>query len=58
MAQAVQGEEDVQDDPSSGQQKTKRTDANVETVRTLVCSDRRLGVRIIAEKLNMNREIV
>jgi len=48
----------VQDDPSSGQPKTQRTDANVGRVRTLVLSDRRLGVRVIAEELNMNREPV
>ena len=34
-----EGQEDVQDDPSSGQPKTQRTDANVNTVRTLVHSD-------------------
>jgi len=49
---------DVQDDPRSGQPKTHRTGANVDRVRTLVLSDRRLGVRIIAEELNMNRETV
>jgi transposase len=38
-----EGREDVQDDPRSGQPKTHRT-------------DRRLGVRLIAEELNMNRE--
>jgi len=48
---------DVQDDPS-GQPKTQRTDANVDRVRNLVRSDRRLGVRVIAEELNMNRETV
>ena len=48
----------MQDDPSSGQPKTQRTDANVGRVRTLVLSDRRLGVRVIAEELNMNREPV
>jgi hypothetical protein len=30
----------------------------VDRVRTLVCSDRRLGVRVIVEELNMNRETV
>jgi hypothetical protein len=30
--------------------------ANVDRVRTLVRSDRRLGVRLIAEEMNMNRE--
>jgi len=48
----------VQHDPRSGQPKTQRTDANVDRVRTLVRSDRRLGVRVIAEELNMNRETV
>ena len=53
-----EGREDVQDDPRSGQPKTQRTEANVDRVRTLVCSDRRLGVRVIAEELNMKRETV
>jgi len=53
-----EGREDVQDDPRSGQPKTQRTDENVDRVRTLVRSDRRLGVRVIAEELNMNRETV
>jgi len=53
-----EGREDVQDDPRSGQPKTQRTDANVDRVRTLVRSDRRLGVRVIAEEFNMNRETV
>jgi hypothetical protein len=30
----------------------------VDRVRTLVSSDRRVGVRVIAEELNMNRETV
>ena len=53
-----EGREDVHDDPRSEQPKMQRTDANVDRVRTLVCSDRRLGVRVIAEELNMNRETV
>jgi hypothetical protein len=52
-----EGREDVQDDPRSGQPKTQRTDANVNRVRTLARSDRRLGVRVI-EELNMSREAV
>ena len=43
-----EGLEDVQDDPRSGQPKTQRTNANVDRVRTLVCSDRTVGVRVIA----------
>jgi len=49
---------DVQDHPKSGQAKTQRKDANVDRVRTLVRSDRRGGVKVIAEQLNMNRETV
>ena len=48
----------MQDEPGRGQPNTQRTDENVDTVRPLVRSDRRLGVRVIAEELNMNREKV
>ena len=51
-----EGREDVQDDPRSGQPKTQRIVAYVDRVRTLVRSGRRLGVRVIAGELNMNRE--
>jgi hypothetical protein len=44
----------VQDNPRSGQPETQRTDTNVDRVRTLVCSDQRLGVRVTVEELNMN----
>jgi hypothetical protein len=50
--------EKVQDDPRSGQTKMQRTDASVDRVRTLVRSDQRLGLRLIAEELNMTRETV
>ena len=33
------GREDVQDEPRSGRPKTQRIDANVDRVRTMVCSD-------------------
>ena len=48
----------MQDDPRSGQPKTQRADAYVDRVRTLVRSDRRLHVRVIAEEVNMNSETV
>jgi hypothetical protein len=48
----------VQGDPRRGQTKTQRTAANVDRVRTLVRSDRRVDVRVIVEELNMNRETV
>jgi energy-converting hydrogenase A subunit M len=38
--------------------KTQSTDANVDRIRTLVRSDRRLCVKLIAEELNINRETV
>ena len=53
-----EGREDVQDDPRSVHPKPQRIDANVDRLRTLVRSDQRLGVRIIADELNMNRETV
>jgi hypothetical protein len=48
----------VQDHPRSGKPKTQRTGANTDRVRTLVRSDRRLGVRLTAEELNTNWETV
>jgi hypothetical protein len=53
-----EGREDVKDDERTGCSKTHWTDENVETVRTLVRSDRRLSVRIVAEELNLDRETV
>jgi hypothetical protein len=53
-----EGRDNVQDDPRSGQPKTHRTDANVDRIRTLVRSDLRLGVRLIAKQFNMNKETV
>jgi len=46
----------MQDDTRSGQSRTQRIDANMDRVRNLVHSDRRLGVRVIEEELNINRE--
>jgi hypothetical protein len=45
-----EGREDVQEDSSSGQPKTQRTDLNVARVRTLVSSDLRFDMTLIAEK--------
>ena len=42
----------MQDDPRIGQPKMQRTGANVD----LVCSEGRVGVRVIAEDLIMDRE--
>jgi len=59
MKQAVQGRaRRCARRPKKWTAKTQRTDANVGRVRTLVRSDKKLGVRVIAEELNMNRETV
>jgi hypothetical protein len=48
----------VKDCPRNGQIRMQRTDADVDKVRTLVSSNRRLCVRLIAEEFNMNEETV
>jgi transposase len=53
-----EGLEDVQDGPRSGQPKKPRADTYVDRVQILVRSDRRSGVRLIAEELNINKETV
>ena len=51
-----EGREEVKDDHRSGRPSTSRTDKNVERVRQKVLSDRRLTVKMIADKLGMNSE--
>jgi len=53
-----EGREDVEDNERSGRPVTIKTDENVERVRALVRTDRRLSIRKIAEMLNMNKETV
>jgi plasmid maintenance system antidote protein VapI len=53
-----QGRENVKDNERPGQPKTQRSCENVERVRQLVRSNRRLSVRMMAEELNLNRETV
>jgi hypothetical protein len=48
----------VKDDERTGRPKTHQTDENMEKVRKLVCSDRRLSVQMMAEELNLGRETV
>jgi predicted transcriptional regulator len=48
----------VKDDERTGHPKTHRTDEDVEKVQKLVRSDRLLSLRMIAEKLNLDRETV
>jgi hypothetical protein len=44
--------ENVENDERSGRPKSHRTDENVEKVRNLVHSDRRLRIRAMAVKLD------
>ena len=50
--------ESVSDDPKSGRPADVRTDENIERLRDMISSDRRLTIRIIAEELNMAKESV
>lgn len=53
-----EGREDVRDDARSGRPVTHRTDENIQKVKDLVCSNRQLTVRMMAEELNLNKETV
>ena len=53
-----EGLEEVEDAPRSGRPSTSRNDENVERVRQMVRSDRRLTVRMIANDLDVNRDCV
>ena len=50
--------ESIKDEPRSGRHSTSKTVNNVEIVRALVRSDRRLTVRMIASELNLNHTTV
>jgi len=49
-----EGRESIKDEPRAGRPSTSKTENNVEIVRALVRSDRRLTVRMIASELNLN----
>lgn len=51
----LEGREQVEDEPRAGRPSTSKTDDNVERVRSLVRSDRRLTLRMISSELNLNR---
>ena len=53
-----EGREEVEDDHRSGRPFTSRTDENVERMKQKVRSDRRLTLRMIADKLGINSERV
>ena len=45
----------MEDEPHAGRPSTSKTDDNVERMRSLVKSDRRLTLRMISSELNFNR---
>jgi len=51
----LEGREQVEDKPCAGRPSTSKTDDNVERVRSVVRSDRRLMLRMISSELNLNR---
>ena len=51
----LEGREQVEDEHRAGRPSTSKTDDNVERVRSLVRSDRRLTLRMISSELNFNR---
>ena len=56
MAQVLfKGREQLEDETRAGRPSTSKTDNNVERVRCLVRSDRRLMFRMISSELNLNR---
>ena len=56
--QFLEGREDVEDDPKSGRPCPSTTDTNIKKVWQLVCSDRRLTICAIANKVEMDKETV
>ena len=49
----LEGREQVEDEPRAGRPSTSKTEDNVERVRSLVRSDRRLTLRMISSELNL-----
>jgi len=53
-----EGKESVTDEQRSGWPATRRTEENIAKIRQIVCENRRLTVRSIAEQVNIDRETV
>ncbi|XP_074170634.1 COX assembly mitochondrial protein 2 homolog isoform X1 [Rhinolophus sinicus] len=53
-----EGREHVTDEERSGRPVTSRTDENIAEIRRIVCQNRRLTLRSIAEQVNIDRETV
>ena len=52
------GRDSVENEPRSGRPITSKTDENVKRVKSLVQSNHRLTIRLIAEQLNLNKSTV
>ena len=52
------GRESVKDDDRSGRPHTAATDNNIEKVQGVIRKDQRLGVRAVAEEVDLDRESV
>jgi len=50
--------ESVTDEEGSGRPSTNRNEENIATFRQILCENRRLTVRSIAEQVNIDRETV
>jgi hypothetical protein len=54
----AEGREDVEDDEGPDCRLTMKTDENFGTERTLMRTDRCLGIKMMAEELSMDKETV
>jgi len=58
MKRFSEGRESVTDEERSGRPATSRTEENIAKVRQIVCENRRLTVRSIAEQMDIDKETV
>ena len=53
-----EGRESLKDDDCPGHPRTAVTDDNIEKVQDVIRKDRRLGIRAVAEEVNLDRKSV
>ena len=58
MARTIFGRESLKDDDRPCRPHAAVTDDNIEKVRDVIQKDQRLGVRAVAEEVNLDRESV
>jgi len=54
----MEGRKEIANEPSSGRPTTAKSDENVNLMREVVRSDRRLSIQQIADTLNMSTFVV